>query len=538
MNTGQTDPRTYAKVFWRWKLLFLVFLIGAPGVAYAIVSRQTKVYQSSLLLQEDSLAVDTSLFTSGAAPAPSSGTNSETLSGEARVIETTAVARLAARHLKPAPQYARSLLANITSTADTDTGFITIVAKAPDPQRAADIANAFGAAVVALRTQQAIGLLTTTIDQVVAQLGQLSRADIVGHTQLSGELQRLRALRAAQNSNAQILQAAVPNPSPVSPRVARVVALGLLGGLLLGIGAVFLAEAADRRLRHPEDLEELTGLPLLAVIPRVAFSAKAAAGRGDEAFHMLRSALMFFNVERPLSTVLIASPVKGDGKTTVATRLSVALALGGRKVILVDADLRRPQAASRLGVTGESISSGRGLTGLLTGQTSLIDTLVQIPLETDEAEFPAHLKGKLSLLPAGTPPPNPSELLASHRMRELLHGLSGLADIVIIDTNPLLSVSDSLPLLDSVSGVILVARLNHTTKDAVRRIQKTISNTSGTVLGVVATDAAGGLYGRYGYGSGYGYYGYTSNAYANGNGKRGVMSRIRRSRKAKHTKVS
>jgi len=535
MNIVQSDPRTYLKVIWRRKLLFLVFLVAVPGIAYFITSREQKVYQSSVLLQEGALPVDTSLFTSGTAPAPNATPDPQTLGGEARVIETTAVARLAARQLPPRALKAVTLLSSVTATADPSTGFITVAAKASTPSMAAEIANAFGAAVVKLRKAQAVGLLTTAVDQITAQLGQLHKSDAVGRSQLSGQLQRLRALLAAQGSNAQVLQAAVPNTSPVSPRIVRVVALGLVGGLLLALGAVFVAEAADRRIRHPEDLEELTGLPLLAVIPHGAFPGRKATSHADEPFHMLRSTLMFFNVERPLSTILIASPVKGDGKTTVATGLAVAAAQGGRDVILVDADLRRPQASSRLGVAGDAVSSGHGLAAVLTGQLSLGDALVDVRIGDDETDgqISAKMQGRLRLLPAGGTPPNPSELIASGRMQDLLSEIVQMTDLVLIDTNPLLRVSDSLPLLDSVSGVVLVAKLNSTTRDAVRRLQKTIANTTANVLGVVATDAKGGLYGRFGYGSGYGYYGYTSSVYANGNGHRGLRGRLGRSRKAK-----
>lgn len=319
--------------------------------------------------------MDTSLFTPGGAPSPSATSNAETLSGEARVIETAAVARLAGRHLKPRPS--NPLLSDITATADTETGFITIVARASTARRAADVANAFAAAVVHLRGQQAIGLLTNTIS---AQLGQLHRGTRWG-AQLSQQLQRLRALRAAQGVNAQVLETAAPSASPVSPRVVRVTGLGLLAGLLLGMGAVFVAEAADRRIRHPEDLEELTGLPLLAVIPRSALSGETPSMQEGDAFHMLRSALMFFNVDTPLSTILVSSPVKGDGKATVATRLSIAAAQAGRDVILVDADLRRPQAASRLHVSGAAVSPGHGLASVLTAQISLEDALVDVPID-------------------------------------------------------------------------------------------------------------------------------------------------------------
>jgi polysaccharide biosynthesis transport protein len=532
VNVERSDPHVYAKALLRWKLLFLAFLIGVPGIAYLVTSREQKVFQSSVLVQEDALPVDTSLFTTEGAPAPSSSPGAETLSGQARVIETPAVARLAAKHLTP-PGGPTALQGAIAATADTETGFITITAKAHSAQRAAGIANAYGAAVVQLRTEQAVGLLSNAVNQVGAQLAQMRGGGGVERAQLSQQLQRLRALRAAQGANAQVLQPAVPSASPISPKVGRAVALGALAGLLLGLGAVSLAEAADRRIRHPEDLEELTGLPLLGVIPRGAFSEGAGDSHDDEAFHMLRSALMYFNVDQPLSTILISSPLKGDGKTTVSTRLAVAAAQAGRTVILVDADLRRPQASSRLGVEGEAVQAGHGLAAVLTNQISLDEALIDVSLggpdEGEDGSPAAQIGGTLRLLPAGGTPPNPSELLASQRMRELLEDIAGMADLVIVDTNPLLSVSDSLPLLDAVSGVVLVAKLNSTSKDAVTRLQKTIAQTGGNVLGVVATGAVTGLYGRYGYGYGYGYYGYTAGDYANG--RAGLARRLHLPRK-------
>jgi capsular exopolysaccharide synthesis family protein len=534
MSVGGSDPRAYLKVLWRWKLVFLAFLIGVPLIAYLLTSREQKVFQSSVLVQENALPVNTSLLTSEGASASSSTANAETLSGQARVIETPAAARLAAKHmmLPPSPS---ALVSVITATANTETGFITIAATAPSAQRAADIANAYGAAVVQLRTAQATSLLTSTISQVSAQLAQMrGGGSAVERDQLSSQLQRLRTLRAAQGANAQVLEPAVASAAPISPKVGSAVGLGVLAGLLLGLGAVYIAQAADRRIRHPEDLEELTGLPLLTVVPRGAFSEQVGDSRHDEAFHMLRSALQFFNIDRSLSTILVSSPLAGDGKTMVATRLAAAAAQAGREVILIDADLRRPQAATRLHVGGEAVQPGHGLAGVLTEQIPLNEALVDVPLggqeENGDGSLTTQTRGRLRLLPAGGTPPNPSELLASQRMRDLLGEVAEMADLVILDTNPLLSVSDSLPLLDAVSGVVLVAKLNSTSRDAVVRLQKTIANTGGSVLGVVATGAAGGRFARYEYDYGYGY---TAGDHANGNGRSGLLARLGRSRKVK-----
>jgi succinoglycan biosynthesis transport protein ExoP len=536
MNVVRDDPRTYLKLLWRWRVVFLALLVGCPLVAFALASSQAKVYQSQVLIEENPQTVDTSLFTSGTAPAPSTASTNETLAGLARVIKTLTVARLAAAHLNPEPSNPASLLNVITATSDVTTGFITVTATADDPQRAADIANAFGQAVVTRRAQQAIGLLTTTIDQVSAQLAQMGR-HAVGGAQLSGQLERLRALRAAQGANADVLDSAVPDSSPVSPQIPKIVGLGLLAGLLLGFGAVFLAEASDTRVRHPEDLEELTGLRLLAVIPEAAFTPEGGGARAAEAFHMLRSALMYFSVDRPVSTIAVSSPIKGDGKTTVSTQLAVAAAQMGRDVILVDADLRRPRVSSRLGIVGQAVKPGHGLAAVLTGQATLDSCLVDVALNTadEPAPAPGSARSRLRVLPAGGTPPNPSELLGSERMNKLLDELAAMTDLVVIDTNPLLIVSDSLPLLERVSGVVLVARLDSTTKDAIRRLQNTVANTNAKVLGVVATGAQGGLYGRYGYRSGYGYSGYSADDYGNGNGNghRRFAGRVDRRRKEK-----
>jgi capsular exopolysaccharide synthesis family protein len=182
----------------------------------------------------------------------------------------------------------------------------------------------------------------------------------------------------------------------------------------------------------------------------------------------------------------VASPGQQDGKTTVAVNLAIAYALEGRNVILVDADLRRPQIAARLGK--EVVS---GLDAVLMGERALEEALVDVDAGG----------GRLRILPVATPPPNPAVLLGSQRMRSLLAELAEQADIVLIDSPALLAVSDAIPLINQAAGTVLVARLNQTTKDAVQRTNQVISAAGGTMLGTVATGAqAGGLYGYYGYG--------------------------------------
>jgi capsular exopolysaccharide synthesis family protein len=316
-------------------------------------------------------------------------------------------------------------------------------------------------------------------------------ANLAARQQLQQQLQQLHALRSAQGGNAETIQAAGVSSSPVSPHVRRAVELGLLIGLLLGLGAVSLAESSDRRIRNPTELEEFTGLPLLSAVPARAFSAPVnSLDQAEEAFQMLRAALTYFNVDRRLTTLVIASAGEKEGKTTVAVRLAIATARAGKHVVLVDADLRRRGLTSRLGVTTPS-----GLGAVLAGEESLANVLVDHRIDGVRAG------GRLSVLPAGPPPPNPSELLSSQEMQRLLSQLETMADLVVVDTPAALAVSDPLPLLTEASGVVLVARVDSTRRETIRRLQRMVVAADGTLLGVVATATSRGPgYGRYAYG--------------------------------------
>ena len=166
--------------------------------------------------------------------------------------------------------------------------------------------------------------------------------------------------------------------------------------------------------------------------------------------------------------------------------LAVALAMDGQDVVLIDADLRHPQIGVRLGIEPEI-----GLSEVLTNQGELEDALVEVDVGD----------GRLRVLAAGSQPPNPARLLSSRRMGSLLETLSEQADIVVVDTPPLLSVSDAVPLLERVSGAVLVAKVGTTSRDALQRMRQVIDTARGTILGAVATGS--GKSGLYGYGGDY-----------------------------------
>ena len=483
-TVSEVDPRVYLRALWRWKWIFLVIVVVIPVGVYLVVSREHKVYQSSALLEVQPVAVDAARFSAGGAPS-----SSQILNAVAALMTTTPVANQAAKRLPRPHPTGRSLLSEVTATANTNTGFISVTANATSPQRAAAIANAFASAVAVTRAHQAVRSLNSAIVEATQELNSLPLTDRSARNQLAQQIQQDQALRVAQGSNAQIVQPALPVATPVSPHVKTAVLLGFIAALLVGLVAVALAEASDRRVRNLEGLEELTGGPAIGVIPVAAFSGKAQTPAEHEAFHTLRAALRYFNVDRPLQSIVVASPAKGEGKTTVAIQLAVACAEAGDDVILVDADLRHPQVAGRLGVR-----QGAGLGAVLAGNVTLEDALILCELS------PTQDKGRLGVLASPDVPPNAAQLLGSRRMQELLQELSDRADTVIIDTSPALAVADAFPLFRAASGTLLVARINRTFKAAVRRLCWTIPNAGGSVLGIVATGAEShDPYGRYDY---------------------------------------
>ncbi|MGI8863620.1 MAG: polysaccharide biosynthesis tyrosine autokinase [Solirubrobacteraceae bacterium] len=508
--TGHNDLRTYLRILWRWKLLFLVFVIAAPLAAYFIESGKPKSYRSTALVGVNATTVDTALLNGGASFSTSN------VQAIAELVTTTPVASIAASLLNP-PTAAGAIVGEVTATGDPTTNFLTITAQDPSPVRAATIANAFARAIGLNRQDAAIKELNGTISGVQSQLSHLSRKDVTTRPGLQQQLNQLRAAKAAQSGDAAILQPATPSGVPTGLATRRTVELGLIIGLLLGFGAIALAENADRRLRTPDDLEGLTDLPLLAAIPSKAFSGKLDTSPEDEeAFQMLRTSLMYFNIDQHLSSIVITSPGEKDGKTTVAIRLALATARAGLRVILVDSDLRRAQVSSRLGIHAQE-----GLGAVIGGRLTLSDAIVDYAV-------PDSGEGQLRVLPAGPPPPNPSALISSEAMQNVLNDLCSQSDLVIVDTPAALAVSDPLPLMRSVTGVVLVARMNRSSRETIRRLQRIIESAHGKLIGVVATGVS----------SGPGYDSYSPKYYTqNGSGERGLRNRLRLRRKRSHQMV-
>jgi capsular exopolysaccharide synthesis family protein len=265
------------------------------------------------------------------------------------------------------------------------------------------------------------------------------------------------------------------NPDPVSPNPTRNLLLGGLLGLVLGIGLAILRGMVDTAVRTGETLARLTGAPLIGEIPydkSMKSTRLIVGGSGQspraEAMRKLRTNLRFVDLQEPARVVAVTSALQGEGKTTTACNLAIALSEAGWQVLLVDADLRRPQVAEYLGLNGRT-----GLTDVLLGEIEVADA---VQTWGDRS---------LLVLPAGSIPPNPSELLGSKGMADLLASLKDSADIVIVDTAPLLAVTDGVVVSVQADGALLVTRHGSTSQAQVVAAEQALRAVDARLLGCV-----------------------------------------------------
>jgi capsular exopolysaccharide synthesis family protein len=291
---------------------------------------------------------------------------------------------------------------------------------------------------------------------------------------ISGRLTDLRIRQVSQATPISILSLAGVNPSPVRPNRPLIVGLAALVGLFLGACLALLQEFLDDRVNTTEDARRLLSVPALGYIPNIeredqrVLTAQSSGGSVLESYRVLRSNVRFASVDEPVQSILVTSTMPGEGKSVTAVNLAVAMALDGKRVVLVDADLRRPTIHEKFG-----IRSGAGLTNVLVGTMSLEEALQATALEN------------LHVLTSGPIPPNPAELLNSRAMEQIQEALKERADYVIFDSPPCLSVADAQVLAATVDGLIYVIQLGSTKKSALRHGYELLRQAHARVLGVV-----------------------------------------------------
>jgi capsular exopolysaccharide synthesis family protein len=286
-------------------------------------------------------------------------------------------------------------------------------------------------------------------------------------TGVSGEL---------RTSNIRVVDSAEVPADPVSPRRTLSILAGLCGGAIFGLGLAFLFEYLDNRVKTPEEVERELGIPSLGLIPMTAGApgkanpliSDGAAPNFSEAFRALRTNILFSAADGGPRSVVVTSTGPSEGKTMVAGNVAIGLAQTGQKVLLVDADMRRPRAHELFGATLEP-----GLSNLLVGASKPSEVVQATGVEN------------LWIISAGTAPPNPAELLGSRRFADLTGSLSGHFDCVIIDTPPVLAVTDAAVVAHRASGVLFVVAADSTSRQAAQTALDQLEHARARFLGAV-----------------------------------------------------
>jgi len=345
----------------------------------------------------------------------------------------------------------------------------------------------------------------TEIKNLQQLLGELNSASQIADTQdqisaLQTKLNSLQATYASFLANAQqgasntisvMIPAELPT-YPIGPNRLLISLVAAAAGLVFAVGIAYLIEFSANTIKTTEEAEKLLNTSVLGIIPeikaedKVKYAAEFPFSPVAESFRSLRTNIEYMGVDQSTQVIMISSPGVSEGKSTIATNLAQTLARSEKKVVLVGADLRRPASNGVL-----ENHETKGLTDIFRGSIKLEEVLV------------SSEEGNLLILPAGSPPPNPTELLGSKKMLQILSELRDMADFVVVDSSPFL-VADATVMAARVDGVILVAQLEHTRKDALLDAKDKIKRVGGHLLGVIINrvnlDAsyASKYYGSYG----------------------------------------
>ena len=496
------DLRHFWRILLARKGVILTCFLLAAGSALALSVSQQKKYTASASLLFRDARLDQTLFGStyftNEDPTRDAATNVKLVS-----LEVVAARTAKALHNGMTPGQIQS---EVQVQQQGQANVVSIQATDPNRELAGRIPNTFAEQYIAFRRDADRAKVRDAQRLVQHQLDALTpavRRSDQGRS-LQQRAEQLQILASLQTGNAELAQPASTPSSPSSPTPKRDAILGGLLGLLLGVGLAFLLERLDRRLKDPQEIASAFDRPILGAVPESRAIAsldidpqRLAPGEA-EAFRMLRANLRYFNVDREIHSVLITSSAPADGKSTVALHLAAAAASAGSKVMLMEADLRHPTLAHRLG-----LRSDIGLSQILASETNSVRHVVhRVPISGRRRGDTAERT--MDILTSGPIPPNPTDLIESERMREIIRVAEREYDLVVIDTPPTSVVSDAIPLVKEVSGVIVVCRLGKTTRESAAHLRNQLENLEANTLGIVI-NSVGRQTGYYGYGYGYGY---------------------------------
>ncbi len=515
------ELQDYLKIVKRRKWVIIEAFVVVLVAAVVASLFQTRIYESTATLLVRERDLGSTLFGQimpelSMQPERSLQTQLDLV--KLRPIAETTIEEL---NLKITPD---QLLQKVTVDARPQSNLLTISVQDPDPKVSQRLANTLAEQYIvwqrALNTQD----IVAARDEVKSKMADTEK-NLVGiakrigkaggtsqmpedlraqwgmatqlYSMLAEKYEQLRILSATNSGGSVLVAPAIQTDSPVKPNIPRNGALGAILGLALGIGFAFVFEHLDDTIKSKADVEEVLGLPVMGQIPvnktAISSGVREIVVNTDrfsapaEAFRILRSNLHYSGVDNALRTFAITSPGPEEGKTTVTANLAAAFATAGKRTRVLCCDLRKP-----VGHDIFHVPDREGLTDVLCDNVPLADV---IRIERASG---------VQVVTSGPIPPDPSELLGSKRMQEVLQEAGEDIDVLLLDTPPIGGVSDTLELASKVDGVLLVVNANTTPREAARRALETLRGVDANVIGVVLNGVE--LGGTYGYG--YGYYGY------------------------------
>jgi len=495
MNELGPEPtfRGYVLILRRrkWWVVSLALLGLAVSLAFSLTARKQYSATAQLLVQPSAAANGV-----GFVQQPVTQTQVQT---ELQLVTSAPVQQAVRGKLDSAPA---------VSVAEVgQTNVIAITATSPVPSRAASIANLYAGSFVRYRQAVAERNLANAEAQLRSQISALGKelrpfksdttspvasALLNQQAVLKEQLAQMQVSGAVNPSDVTLVTPAQAPVSPSSPKPVQDALLGLAAGLALGLAAAFLRDSLDDKLTSKEATEQAGGTPVLAMTPVVTAWRRAApvvvsvaepSSPAAESYRSLRTSLLFARQERKLRSLMVTSPGISEGKTATLANLGVVFAQAGERVLLVSSDLRRPRIGEFF-----RMEERVGLASVLLGQLTL-----------EESVRPVPGVEHLSLLPAGPVPSNPAELLNSGRARDLFASLRERYDLVLIDTPPVLPVTDAAILAQHADATLLLAAAGQTRRADLHRTVERLNQVNADILGIVLNKVTRQTGRHYGY---------------------------------------
>lgn len=510
----------------KWVIVQAVVIVTLTALIVSLLMPKTYEGTAQVLITEKDAA---SAILGNALPLSSQPERALQTQVQLMAIRPVAEAAIKRLNLRMTPD---ELMRGVAISGVGQTNLVRIIAKDQNPERAAKIANAIADEYVRSTRDAQRSSVAAAADEVERRLEEAKQevldlgkrvanssnksSDLAAELQIAAntystlaeKLEQLRINEQLESGPGRVVSPAVVDTEAVSPRLARNVTLALVLGLALGVGIAFLYEYLDNTIKSTDELEKLYSAPVLGTIPvdRMDRSTKRRLAIVEdpgsstaEAYRVLRNSLDFVNFQNDIRTIIVTSAAPGEGKSTVAANLAAALAQAGKRVVLVSVDFRRPTTDQFFGVNNMI-----GLSDVLLGTHSLKSAL-QRPGDD-----------QLLVLTAGKMPPNPSELLGSAKMRDIVQALGDWGEWVIIDTPPLLAVADPASVARWSDGVLMVSQAGVSTRDAGKRALELLEKVGAKVVGAVVWGLDESKAGSSGYGHYAGGYYYYASYYGQG----------------------